>query len=639
MNLMIFKFFFFLVLFICLENSYAENKYKNQGSAIKENANIEVLVEVLRGAGLSYQDASKAAETFRKIYPPERLNEESYLIMPHIGKEITSFAVNIDGLESVLVKKKNNKFFAYILSTKQAQKFIADDSGGLTNIDNIISLEKAEGLSEEKKLTYLEEELIFERGMTLLSVLGKENIKKGLLLKGVKKFSELYNPSRIKIGSKISIFRSSKDQSLIGFFIRFKSKKGIFVHIDQYQIEANELSIDSVYKNLSNKNNIKKALYYKPQVIRISLFNSPTLKIIVRKISKGSNLSDALKLKNISNFEANALISSLKPYFDFNKMKSGQKIKLIFNDSSLYGLAIAIDKISTLELIKEGVNFKPYIFKKAFKKKLTFSKIVIKKNLYLDSKAVNLPSNTFSDLVKLLSYSIDFQRDIRKGTTFEVLYESLFSYKGEFITNGSIIYSLASFKNKTDIKMFRFNTKSNEFDYFNEKGESIRKSLMRTPIDGARLSSGFGNRVHPILGYTKLHKGLDFAAKKGTPIYAAGNGRIERANTYGGYGRYIRIKHNSEYKTAYAHLYKFAKGIKEGKYVNQGDIIGYVGSSGRSTGPHLHYEVIYLNRQIDPYSMKLPDGKKLDKEQLKSFKNIKKKILEDLEKTKITKKF
>ena len=180
--------------------------------------------------------------------------------------------------------------------------------------------------------------------------------------------------------------------------------------------------------------------------------------------------------------------------------------------------------------------------------------------------------------------------------------------------------------------MYKFNTTEDIHEYYDKDGNNIRKKLMRTPIDGARLSSGFGNRRHPILGYNKMHKGVDFAAKKGTPIYAAGDGIIERANRYGGYGNYIRIRHNSEYKTAYAHLQKFAKGIKKGKYVRQGNTIGFVGTSGRSTGPHLHYEIIFNNKQVNPNKLKLPEGKKLDKNLFKKFNREKEKILLELKK-------
>ena len=183
---------------------------------------------------------------------------------------------------------------------------------------------------------------------------------------------------------------------------------------------------------------------------------------------------------------------------------------------------------------------------------------------------------------------------------------------------------------KNNIEMFRYDSNKGGHKYFNSQGESIRKTLMKTPIDGARLSSGFGKRRHPVLGFTKMHKGVDFAAKTGTPIYAAGDGLIERANTYGGYGKYIRIRHNSKYKTAYAHLHKFAKNIKKGKSVRQGQIIGYVGSTGRSTGPHLHYEILVNNKQVNPQKLKLPEGRKLENEELKDFAIIKKSIIQKI---------
>ena len=256
-----------------------------------------------------------------------------------------------------------------------------------------------------------------------------------------------------------------------------------------------------------------------------------------------------------------------------------------------------------------------------------YTKINIEKNLYIDAQKNNLPTEIFIELVKLLSYSIDFQRDIKPFSKFELIYENLYDYKNSFIMPGDIIFSKVILEKKTFLEMFKFNLGKSEYDYFDAEGNSIRKKLMRTPIDGARLSSGFGNRRHPILGYNKMHKGVDFAAKRGTPILAAGDGIVERANKYGGYGNYIRIKHNSEYKTAYAHLFKFAKGIKKGKYVKQGSIIGYVGSSGRSTGPHLHYEIILNNRQVNPYKLKLPEGEKLNKKLLKEFAKHKEKIL------------
>ena len=199
--------------------------------------------------------------------------------------------------------------------------------------------------------------------------------------------------------------------------------------------------------------------------------------------------------------------------------------------------------------------------------------------------------------------------------------------KGNIIASGRILYSKVLRKNGL-MEMYLFN-KGGKEEYYDKDGKSIRKTLMKTPIDGARLSSGFGNRRHPVLGYNKMHKGIDFAARKGTPIYAAGDGIIERANFYGGYGRYIRIRHNSQYKTAYAHLSKFAKKIKKNAKVKQGDIIGYVGTSGRSTGPHLHYEVLFNQKQINPNTLKMPEVEVLSKNELVEF-NKKKIIINDI---------
>ena len=219
----------------------------------------------------------------------------------------------------------------------------------------------------------------------------------------------------------------------------------------------------------------------------------------------------------------------------------------------------------------------------------------------------------------MYSFDIDFQRDIQKNTKFEISFETLINENRNEISYGRIKYINLKIQNK-NLEYFLFKTDENFYDYFNREGKNVKKSLMKTPIDGARLSSNFGMRKHPILGYNKLHKGLDFAAPKGTPVYAAGNGVIEYANNNGGYGKYIRIRHNNEYKTAYAHLSGFKKGISKGKRVNQGEIIGYVGSTGRSTGPHLHYEIIFQNKQINPMKMKLPSGKILTGDELLKFK-------------------
>ena len=200
----------------------------------------------------------------------------------------------------------------------------------------------------------------------------------------------------------------------------------------------------------------------------------------------------------------------------------------------------------------------------------------------------------------------------------EILYEGNFTNSNNLVGNPKLLYGLMLL---TDHKfeMFRYKLSNGKIDYFDAYGKSIRKYLMRTPLKGARLSSKFGMRKHPILGYSKMHRGVDFSAKRGTPIMAAGDGRISFAGRNGSFGRFVEIKHLNNYSTRYAHLYKYAKGIKKGKIVKQGDIIGYVGTSGRSTGPHLHYEVQHKNRTINPMRLKLESSLNIDDIDMSNF--------------------
>lgn len=205
-----------------------------------------------------------------------------------------------------------------------------------------------------------------------------------------------------------------------------------------------------------------------------------------------------------------------------------------------------------------------------------------------------------------------------RATGSEIAYERLVDKEGRTVRYGNVVYANLTLSGKS-MPIYRYEDSKGNVDYYGPDGQSVRKALLQTPIDGARISSGFGMRHHPVLGYSKMHKGVDFAARRGTPVMAAGDGIVERASRFGSYGNYIRIRHNSTYKTAYAHLKGFAKGIRKGVRVRQGQIIGYVGTTGRSTGPHLHYEVLANNKQVNPKSAKLPAGRKLAGKELKTF--------------------
>ncbi|MBT3809435.1 MAG: M23 family metallopeptidase [Rhodospirillaceae bacterium] len=245
----------------------------------------------------------------------------------------------------------------------------------------------------------------------------------------------------------------------------------------------------------------------------------------------------------------------------------------------------------------------------------------IDSSLFVNGRNAGIPISVLIELIRIYSFDVDFQRDIWNGDAFEVMFERQRNQDDVVVNNGDIHYAKLTLRG-TALPFYQFETSKGTVDYFNEKGESVRKALMKTPLDGARLSSRFGNRKHPILGYTRLHAGVDFAAPTGTPIYAAGDGTVEMAKINGGYGKYIRIRHNGTYSTAYAHLNGYARGVNSGKRVRQGQVIGYVGSTGRSTGAHLHYEIHRDGKQINPLGLKLPSGEKLKGDRLAAFQSL-----------------
>ena len=240
-------------------------------------------------------------------------------------------------------------------------------------------------------------------------------------------------------------------------------------------------------------------------------------------------------------------------------------------------------------------------------------------SLYLAAERADLPQEVTAELIKLFSWDVDFQRDLRPGDAFETLYDEVSLEDGSgAVRGGDLLYGALTLSG-TVLGAYRFELEDGDVEYFDRNGKSLRKFLLRTPVDGARISSRFGMRMHPILGYSLMHKGVDFAAPTGTPIYAAGNGRVVVAGRNGGYGNYVRIRHTGEYSTAYAHMLRFANGIAPGRRVSQGQVIGYIGTTGRSTGPHLHYEVLRDDAQINPMSVKQAPNSQLAGADLKRF--------------------
>ena len=262
---------------------------------------------------------------------------------------------------------------------------------------------------------------------------------------------------------------------------------------------------------------------------------------------------------------------------------------------------------------------------KNFTKKIVYKETIIQDSLYNSAINLGIKPNVIVEFARLYGFQVDFQRDIWKDDSFQIIYEEFTDENNKIIDTGDIIFANLNLQNN-DLQLYRYEYEKNKVDFFDENGKSIKKTLMKTPINGARLSSSYGKRKHPILGYTKLHTGTDFAAPTGTPIMASGDGKVTKAGWCGGGGNCVKIKHNSKYQTVYAHMSKFGRGIKKGVRVKQGQIIGYVGSTGMSTGPHLHYEVIENGKKVNSQKLKLPSGKILKGKERKMFEIDKIKI-------------
>ena len=394
-------------------------------------------------------------------------------------------------------------------------------------------------------------------------------------------------------------------------------------------------SNDSIKLNKENNfvisKNEKNAPKEKIQPSRINSENS-------RKLYSELNLKEKLiivkkndtfsKIINpyFNNILKNLIIGEINSKINLKNLKVGQKIFFYENNQSKI-VKIVIPKNFFQEIILEIKNNNVFASEEniKIKKEINSLKFLITKSLYEDGIEAGVPVSILADSIRLYSFDIDFQRDIKKNTVFEVSYEILHNTKRQNIEYGNIQY-IKLIIEKTNLEYFIFKSQKGDYDYFNKDGKNVKKSILKTPIDGARLSSNFGMRKHPISGYNKLHKGVDFAAPKGTPVYAGGNGIVEFIGNNGGYGKYIRLRHNNEYKTAYAHLSSFNKNIYKGKRINQGSVIGYVGSTGNSTGPHLHYEILFQNKQINPMKLKLPSGKILKGQELEEFNKNSKEI-------------
>ena len=375
---------------------------------------------------------------------------------------------------------------------------------------------------------------------------------------------------------------------------------------DENVINLKEITQTSEFTNFTN--------------FLISKINSPYEEINY-VIKKNDTVEKILGQYKIKNDEIRKISSQLKKR-KLTNIYSGRKLSLILKklddeSNSLVNLVYPINNVTSIEIRKSQNNFEVLENILQLYKEEVVIKNIIKNNLYSSAVNSGIEPNIIIEFARIFGFEVDFQRDIRQEDSFEILYERFVDDNNKVRDTGKIIYA-SMYVNGEEINLYNFNYK-NEEDFYDINGKSITKSLMKTPINGARLSSSYGMRKHPILGYNKMHRGTDFAAPSGTPIMASGSGKITRARWCGGGGNCVKIKHNSTYETIYAHMKAFAKGIKEGRKVKQGQIIGYVGSTGLSTGPHLHYEVIVNGKKVNSQKLKLPSGKILKGEERKQF--------------------
>ena len=377
-------------------------------------------------------------------------------------------------------------------------------------------------------------------------------------------------------------------------------------------------------KHKENENNFKEITGAKDFLnltnFLISKINSP-YKEVNYIIKNNDTVEKILKQFKISNKDIKIISLKLKAR-KLSNIYSGRKLSLILKrledgSNTIVNFVYPINNTTSVEIRKYQNDFliKENILQ-LYKKEVVV-KNIIKNNLYSAATELGIEPNIIIEFARIFGFEVDFQRDIRKGDWFEILYEKFEDDNNKVRDTGKIIYA-SMYINGEEINLYNFKYNGEE-EYYNIKGKSITKSLMKTPINGARLSSSFGMRKHPILGYNKMHRGTDFAAPSGTPIMASGSGTVTRARWCGGGGNCVKIKHNSTYETIYAHMKNFAKGVREGKKVRQGQIIGYVGSTGLSTGPHLHYEVLVNGKKVNSQKLKLPSGKILKGEARKQF--------------------
>ncbi|HEX9647373.1 MAG TPA: peptidoglycan DD-metalloendopeptidase family protein [Alphaproteobacteria bacterium] len=494
--------------------------------------------------------------------------------------------------------------------------------------------------------------LTVARGDTLVSLLTKAGIGRSESGQVLQALRRVYNPNRLSIGQRlvVEIDRDGEAAGLATLTLEAGTRSAVTVErarSGRYAArkegrEALEAALAFAGARGRARASVKVAAGAAadadadPESLaaRVNGDQAVDLERGARKIvtlDRGGTLIEALVEAGSTAPEAHAAIESVRELYNPRRLQAGQAVSLTFvaarSDASLFatavptlageeppvlgGLTLDVSTEKRLEVVRlEDGRFVSGFVAKDLVSDYRRAEGTIRSSLYEAIIDAGVPVAVMMELIRIYSFDVDFQRDIHDGDRFELMYEMLVDEAGEAVKPGAILYAALELSGAVK-EMYRYRLADGRIEYFDAQGRSVRKALLRTPVSGAELSSGFGMRKHPILGYSKMHKGVDFAARRGAPVFAAGEGVVERASRFGAYGNYVRIRHSPEYATAYAHLNGFAKGIYPGKRVVQGQTVGYVGTTGRSTGPHLHYEVLLRDKQVNPLSVKLPTGIKL----------------------------
>ncbi len=338
----------------------------------------------------------------------------------------------------------------------------------------------------------------------------------------------------------------------------------------------------------------------------------PALQPRIVHVRRGDTLMTLLARSGVPSDDAQEAVDVLRQVWNPRELRIDQEVTLDFGPAGLQAIRLADGLERTVKSARAGDgHFASSAQRRPLMRVPRLATGIIRTSLYEAAADGGIPPAVLTEMVRAFSYDVDFQRDIQPGDSFEVLYERVTDKSGRTVGTGDVIYAAMTLSGET-LRIYRHQPAGGAgADFFNAQGQSVRKALLKTPIDGARLTSGFGVRLHPILGYSLMHRGVDFAAPTGTPIMAAGDGVVEKTGPAPGFGNYVLLRHNATYETAYAHMSRFAAGLRPGSHVQQGQIIGYVGATGRATGPHLHYEVHVNAVQVNPLSIKMEPGRKL----------------------------